>query len=97
MVGALSVLASLVKRVKRHDERLKEVESQMKKAACSGCSSSSAPGSTPKRSRKRDVPDEVRVSYGGERVMQCSNPAWSVLLPSTTWSVQCMYTVKSGV
>ena len=44
------------------------MESQVKKAACSGCSTSSAPGCTPKRSRKRDVPDEVRVSYGGERV-----------------------------
>lgn len=52
------LLLSLANRVKKTEKRLKEVENQLKK------NSDSSPGSTPKRtsSRKRDVPDEVRVS-----------------------------------
>ena len=49
----------LVGRVKKNESRLKTVEADMKKSVCLG-SGSVTPGSTP--TRKRIVPDEVRVS-----------------------------------
>lgn len=54
------LLVGLVRRVKKQDKRLKQVESQLKKTC-----DSYTPGSTPKRSRKKEVPDEVRVSVHG--------------------------------
>jgi hypothetical protein len=51
------MLVELTNRVKKNEKRLKEVENRIKNNSES-CSSA---GSTPKQSRKRDVPDEVRV------------------------------------
>ena len=51
------MLMELTNRVKKNEKRLKVVENEPRKSSES-CSSS---GSTPKQSRKRDVPDEVRV------------------------------------
>ena len=50
------LLHSLVKSVREHEKRLQAVEAEVKNAA------SSTPGATPRRSRTREVPDEVRVS-----------------------------------
>lgn len=55
------ILSSLVRSVKRHDERLKALETELKK---NSSPSSGTPGSTPKRSRRSEVPDEVRVRMG---------------------------------
>jgi hypothetical protein len=51
------LLESLVHRVKKTEKGLKSVQIQLK----NNNSSDSTPGSTPKRPRNRDVPDEVRV------------------------------------
>ena len=59
---------------KKTEKRLKEVEDQLKKSSDSP--SSSSPGSTPKRSRQKDVPEEVRVRYS-----YC-------LLKNVIWSLQ---------
>ena len=49
------LLKYLVKCVKKQEKRIKAVETEVPAAG------STTPGSTP--SRKREVPDEVRVSY----------------------------------
>lgn len=51
------MLVELTNRVKKNEKRLKDVENRIKNNPES-CSSA---GSTPKHSRNRDVPDEVRV------------------------------------
>lgn len=51
------ILLSLVSRVKKTEKRLKDVEEQLKKTP-----DNSSPGSTPRRVRQKDVPEEVRVS-----------------------------------
>lgn len=50
------MLVQLTNRVKKTEKRLKQVENQLRSSE--SCSSA---GSTPKHSRKREVPDEVRV------------------------------------
>ncbi len=57
------ILRCLVDRVKKTEKRLKEVEDQLKKTSDNLTSSNSSCGSTPKISRKKDVPEEVRVSF----------------------------------
>lgn len=52
------LLRTLVHRVKKTEKGLKDVQMQLK----NNSSSESTPGSTPKRPRNKDVPDEVRVS-----------------------------------
>jgi len=51
------ILLSLVSRVKKTEKRLKDVEEQLKKTP-----DNSSSGSTPRRIRQKDVPEEVRVS-----------------------------------
>lgn len=52
-----AIMTSLAEKVKKTERRVRAMEVEMK-SQNSGLSSSS----TPKRARKRDVPDEVRVS-----------------------------------
>lgn len=57
------LLQSLLKCVKKHETRIQAIEAEVKKTPSSG----STPGSTPSRTRKREVPDEVRVRVNGAK------------------------------